>query len=324
MTLQQLRYLVEVAQRGFNVSDAAEALYTSQPGVSKQIKQLENDLGIIIFERVGKRLTGVTEGGAQVLEHARRILAEADNLKRYVADYTQGQQGTLVIATTHTQARYALPEAVTHFRQHYPDVTLTLHQGMPDQFAEWLVRGDVDLAIATEALKDAPGIVALPCRQWHHAIVVPEGHPLLKLAQPSLGDLVAYPLVTYVRGVAGRLRLDAVFERQGLVPRIVLDALDADVIKTYVGVGMGVGIIAEHAFDEQRDTAAGLRLISARHLFPANTTYVGMRRGTLLRRYQYDFIEQFAPGLTRDVVQKALQGGRDSSKPGERNESDWL
>ena len=319
MTLQQLRYLVEVAQRGFNVSEAAEALFTSQPGVSKQIKQLENDLGVIIFERVGKRLTGVTEAGGQVLAHARRILAEADNLKRYVDDYTHGQQGALVIATTHTQARYALPEAVTHFRQRYPDVTLTLHQGMPDQFAEWLMRGDVDLAIATESIKDAPGIVALPCRQWHHGLVVPAGHPLLAQKEISLADLAAYPIITYVRGVAGRRRLDSLFERQGLNPRIVLDALDADVIKTYVGLGMGVGIIAEHAFDPQRDAAAGLQMIQARHIFPANTTYVGIRRGALLRRYEYDFIEDFAPDLSRDVVQKALQAGSRSA-----NESDWL
>lgn len=317
MTLQQLRYLVEVAQRGFNVSEAAEALFTSQPGVSKQIKQLENDLGIIIFERVGKRLTGVTEAGGQVLAHARRILAEAENLKRYVDDYTHGQRGALVIATTHTQARYALPEAISRFRTRYPEVTLTLHQGMPDQFADWLMRGDVDLAIATEALKDLPGIVALPCRQWHHAIVVPEGHPLLSAGAITLAELASYPLITYVRGVAGRIGMDAVFERQGLVPRIVLDALDADVVKTYVGVGMGVGIIAEHAFDPLRDPAAGLRLISARHLFPANTTHVAIRRGTLLRRFEYDFIEDFAPGLNRDVVQKALQGGEISA-------SDWL
>ena len=319
MTLQQLRYLVEVAQRGCNVSEAAEALYTSKPGVSKQIKQLENDLGIIIFERVGKRLTGVTEGGAQVLAHARRILAEADNLKRYVDDYTQGQRGALVIATTHTQARYALPEAVTHFRERYPEVTLTLHQGMPDQFAEWLMRGDVDLAIASESLKDAPGIVALPCRQWHHALVVPEGHPLLGQKDITLSDLATYPLITYVRGVAGRIRLDGLFERQGLVPRIVLDALDADVIKTYVGLGMGVGIIAEHAFDAQRDVTAGLRRIEAHHLFPANTTYVGIRRGALLRRYEYDFIEDFAPNLNRSLVQKALQGGITGTAG-----SDWL
>ena len=317
MTLQQLRYLVEVAQRGFNVSEAAEALFTSQPGVSKQIKQLENDLGIIIFERVGKRLTGVTEAGGQVLAHARRILAEAENLKRYVDDYTHGQRGALVIATTHTQARYALPEAISRFRTRYPEVTLTLHQGMPDQFADWLMRGDVDLAIATEALKDVPGIVALPCRQWHHAIVVPEGHPLLSAGAITLAELASYPLITYVRGVAGRIGMDAVFERQGLVPRIVLDALDADVVKTYVGVGMGVGIVAEHAFDPLRDPAAGLRLISARHLFPANTTHVAIRRGTLLRRFEYDFIEDFAPGLNRDVVQKALQGGEISA-------SDWL
>jgi LysR family cys regulon transcriptional activator len=317
MTLQQLRYLVEVAQRGFNVSEAAEALFTSQPGVSKQIKQLENDLGIIIFERVGKRLTGVTEAGGQVLAHARRILAETENLKRYVDDYTHGQQGALVIATTHTQARYALPEAISRFRMRYPEVTLTLHQGMPDQFAEWLMRGDVDLAIATEALKDVPGIVALPCRQWHHAIVVPEGHPLLSAGVISLAELASYPLITYVRGVAGRIGMDAVFERQGLTPRIVLDALDADVVKTYVGLGMGVGIIAEHAFDPLRDPAAGLRLIQARHLFPANTTHVAIRRGTLLRRFEYDFIEDFAPGLNRDVVQKALQGG-------EITASDWL
>lgn len=319
MTLQQLRYLVEVAQRGFNVSEAAEALFTSQPGVSKQIKQLENDLGVIVFERVGKRLTGVTEAGAQVLAHARRILAEAGNLKRYVDDYTHGQQGTLVIATTHTQARYALPQAVTHFRERYPDVTLTLHQGMPEQFAEWLTRGDVDLAIATESLKDAPGIVALPCRQWHHALVVPAGHPLVAQKDISLTDLAAYPIITYVRGVAGRRRLDSLFERQGLSPRVVLDALDADVIKTYVGLGMGVGIIAEHAFDAQRDVAAGLQTIQARHLFPANTTYVGIRRAALLRRYEYDFIEDFAPDLNRDVVQKALQAGARAT-----SESDWL
>lgn len=317
MTLQQLRYLVEVAQRGFNVSEAAEALFTSQPGVSKQIKQLENDLGIIIFERVGKRLIGVTEAGGQVLAHARRILAEAENLKRYVDDYTHGQHGSLVIATTHTQARYALPEAISRFRARYPEVTLTLHQGMPDQFADWLMRGDVDLAIATEALKDVPGIVALPCRQWHHAIVVPEGHPLQTAGDISLAELASYPLITYVRGVAGRIGMDAVFERQGLTPRIVLDALDADVVKTYVGVGMGVGIIAEHAFDPLRDPAAGLRLIQARHLFPANTTHLGIRRGTLLRRFEYDFIEDFAPGLNRDVVQKALQGGDITA-------SDWL
>jgi LysR family transcriptional regulator, cys regulon transcriptional activator len=317
MTLQQLRYLVEVAQRGYNVSDAAEALFTSQPGVSKQIKQLENDLGITIFERVGKRLIGVTEAGAQVLSHAQRILAEADNLKRYVDDYTHGQRGSLVIATTHTQARYALPEAVSRFRDRYPEVTLSLHQGMPDQFAEWLVRGDVDLAIATEALKDAPGVVALPCRHWHHTLVVPIGHPLQAKAQVGLGDLAAYPIVTYVRGVAGRIRIDQVFERAGLAPRIVLDALDADVIKTYVGVGMGVGIIAEHAFDAQRDGLAGLCEIRVRHLFPVNTTYVGIRRGTLLRRFEYDFIEDFAPDLTRGVVQKALQGGSTT-------ESDWL
>ncbi len=317
MTLQQLRYLVEVAQRGYNVSDAAEALFTSQPGVSKQIKQLENDLGITLFERVGKRLTGVTEAGAQVLAHAKRILAESDNLKRYVDDYTHGQHGSLVIATTHTQARYALPEAVSHFRERYPEVTLTLHQGMPDQFGEWLVRGDVDLAIATEALKDAPGVVALPCRQWHHALVVPAGHPLLAKAEVNLADVAAYPLITYVRGVAGRIRIDAVFERLGLSPRIVLDALDADVIKTYVGLGMGVGIIAEHAFDTQRDSLSGLREIRARHLFPVNTTYVGIRRGTLLRRFEYDFIEDFAPDLTRGVVQKALQGSG-------KTDSDWL
>ena len=208
---------------------------------------------------------------------------------------------------------------MTRFRERYPDVTLTLHQGMPDQFAEWLVRGDVDLAIATESLKDAPGIVALPCRQWHHALVVPEGHPLLKQKDMSLTDLAAFPLITYVRGVAGRIRLDSLFERQGLTPRIVLDALDADVIKTYVGLGMGVGIIAEHAYDAQRDPPAGLRMIRARHLFPANTTYVGIRRGALLRRYEYDFIEDFAPDLNRNVVQKALQGSARL-----QNESDWL
>ena len=306
MTLQQLRYLVEVAQRGFNVSEAAEALFTSQPGVSKQIKQLENDLGIIIFERVGKRLTGVTEAGGQVLAHARRILAETENLKRYVDDYTHGQQGALVIATTHTQARYVLPKVVKVFKDAFPKVHLVLHQGSPAEIVSMLQTGQADIGIATEALDAAPEIATFPYYQWRHALIVPKGHPLALPKGLTLKDIAAYPIITYHEGYTGRGQLDKAFADEGLAPDIVMSALDADVIKAYVELGLGIGIVASMAYYAERDT--NLSLPESEHLFRLNTTLIGVRRGHYLRGYAYKFIELCAAEHTEAIVrQQATQ-----------------
>ena len=306
MKLQQLRYLVEVSRRGLNVSEAAEALYTSQPGVSKQIKMLEDELGIIVFERSGKRLTGITEPGKAVLEISSRILREAENLKRVGEEYAGGDSGSLVIATTHTQARYALPQVVKRFTERYPRVHLNLHQGSPTQIAEWAVSGEADIAIATEALDHYPQLVTMPCYQWSHCVIAPAGHPVLSQTPLSLAALARYPLITYDPAFTGGGRISKAFERHGLTPNVVLSAIDADVIKTYVGLGLGLGIIARIAFDPERDV--GLEALDASHLFESNTTRIGLRRGTYLRRYEYDFIELFAPHLTQKAVQKSMEG----------------
>lgn len=309
MKLQQLRYLTEVARRGLNVSDAAEALFTSQPGVSKQIKLLEEELGIVVFERSGKRFVGVTEPGRTALQIAERILREADNLKRLGEEYAEGDTGRLVIAATHTQARYTLPAVVKRFMAKYPKVRLSLHQGSPTQIAEWLLSGEADVGIATEALDQYPELVALPCFQWTHSVIAPRGHPVLD-APLSLGTLVNYPLITYDSAFAGRSRINRAFERVGLEPRIVLEAIDADVIKTYVGLGLGLGIIASIAFDPERDS--GLAEVNAGHLFESNTTKVGLRRGTYIRAYEYELISLFAPHLTRKAVDMAMTGSGDA------------
>lgn len=307
MKLQQLRYLVEVARQGFNVSEAAEALHTSQPGVSKQVRLLEDELGIVVFERSGKRLTGLTEPGKAVIDIAQRILREADNLKRVGQEYAGEDTGSLNIATTHTQARYALPTVVSRFLERWPKVRLTLHQGNPTQIAEWALSGEVDLAIATEALDQHPALISLPCHQWSHAVIAPAGHPILAEKGLSLSSLAKWPLVTYDPAFSGRSRINNAFERAGLTPNVVLAALDADVIKTYVGLGLGLGIIARMAFDPARD--AGLVALDAEHLFGSNTTRLGLRRGSYLRRYEYDFITHFAPHLTKKAVDMALAGG---------------
>jgi len=307
MKLQQLRYLVEVSRRGLNVSEAADALHTSQPGVSKQVRLLEEELGVTVFERSGKRLTGVTEPGKAVLEISQRILREADNLKRVGDEYAAEDAGSLNIATTHTQARYALPAVVSRFLERWPRVRLTLHQGSPTQIAEWALSGEADLAIATESLDQFPALITLPCHQWSHAVIAPAGHPILDEKGLSLSSLAKWPLVTYDPAFAGRSRINRAFERAGLVPNVVLAAIDADVIKTYVSLGLGLGIIARMAFDPQRD--AGLVALDAEHLFGSNTTRLGLRRGTYLRRYEYDFIAYFAPQLTRRAVDMALAGG---------------
>ena len=310
MKLQQLRYIVEIQRQGLNVSEAAESLYTSQPGISKQVKLLEDELGIAIFERSGKRFTGVTEPGKAVLAIAERILREAENLKRASAEYAAGDSGRLVLAATHTQARYALPLVVRDFVAQHPHVRLELHQGSPTQIAEWVVAGEADLGIATEALDQYPQLVTLPVRQWSHCVIAPEGHPILATGPLSLQELVKWPLITYDTAFTGRSRINRAFERIGSQPNIALTALDADVIKTYVSLGLGLGIISALAFDAQRD--AGLVALDAGQLFESNTTRLALRRGSYLRRYDYDLIGLFAPHLDRRVVEMAMQGGGDA------------
>lgn len=306
MKLQQLRYLVEVARCGLNVSEAAEALYTSQPGVSKQIKLLEDELGVIVFERSGKRLTAITEPGRRVLEIAERILREAENIKRVGDEYADGDSGSLVVATTHTQARYALPLVVKRFVERHPKVRLSMHQGSPTQIAEWTLKGEADIAIATEALDQYPQLVMLPCYQWGHSVIAPDGHAILAERSLSLAALARWPLITYDPAFAGRSRISKAFERAQLAPNVVLAALDADVIKTYVSLGLGLGIIASMAFDATRDV--GLQAVDAGHLFGSNTTRIGLRRGTYLRQYEYDFIQLFASQLSKKAVDMAMAG----------------
>lgn len=305
MKLQQLRYLVEVARRNLNVSEAADALFTSQPGVSKQIRALEDELGVVVFERSGKRLTAITSAGKSVLEAAVRVLQEADNLKRIGEEYSGSHAGTLSIAATHTQARYALPEVIRAFSAQHPEVRLHLHQGSPAQIAAWVRDGEADLGVATEALDQVGELIALPCTQWRHTVVVPKAHPL-SAQKLTLQTLAEWPLVTYDPAYAGRSRIDEAFHRHGLSPRIALEAADADIIKTYVGLGLGVGIIAGPAFDPNRDL--DLDALDAAHLFAANITKIGLRRGRFLRGYVYDFIALFAPHLPRQAVEMALAG----------------
>jgi len=307
MKLQQLRYIVEIQRQGMNVSEAAESLFTSQPGVSKQVKLLEDELGVAIFERSGKRFTGLTEPGKAVLAIAERILREAENLKRASAEFATGQSGRLVLAATHTQARYALPIVVRDFVARHPDVKLEMHQGSPTQIAEWVVAGDADIGIATEALDQYPQLITLPVRQWSPLRDRPEGHAILKSVPLSLNELAKWPLITYDTAFTGRSRINRAFERIDTEPNIALTALDADVIKTYVSLGLGLGIISALAFDAQRDT--GLVAVDAAHLFESNTTRLALRRGTYLRRCDYDLIELFAPHLAKRVVEMAMQGG---------------
>ena len=307
MKLQQLRYLREVARTGLNISEAAERLHTSQPGVSKQIRLLEDELGVAIFVRHGKRILQVTEPGRVVLAMAERILSEADNLKRVGEGFAAEATGSLVIATTHTQARYALPPVVAKFRKQYPKVSLALRQGSPMQLCEQVIAGDADLAIATEAINEYRELTMLPCFQWNRCVVAPPGHPLLAEKSLTLEAIARHPVITYDFAFAGRSQINKAFEARGLTPNVVLTAIDSDVIKTYVVLGLGVGIIAKMAFDPKQDRE--LRALDASHLFESSTTRIGIRRGTYLRGYAYDFIRLFAPHLTREVVDAAMRGG---------------
>jgi len=312
MNLQQLRYIHEVAKRGLNVSEAAAALYTSQPGVSKQIRLLEEELGIVIFVRHGKRITGVTEPGRHVLAIADRLLREVVNLKQVGDEFAREAVGSLTIATTHTQARYKLPPVIQTFVRRYPGVNLALRQGNPTQVCEYVLTGEADVAIATEAIEHYNDLVMLPCYQWNRCVIAPLGHSILEVSPLSLEEIAKHPIVTYDFAFAGRSQINKAFETRGLVPKVVFTAIDADIIKTYVALGLGVGIVAAMAFDPERDTQ--LRAADASHLFEWATARIGLRRGSFLRGYVYGFIELFAPQLSRKIVDAALAGG--GSDPG--------
>ncbi|MEO5574295.1 MAG: HTH-type transcriptional regulator CysB [Gammaproteobacteria bacterium] len=305
MNLQQLRYICEIERQGLNVSLAAEALHTSQPGVSKQIRLLEHELGIEIFERNGKRLVGITPPGHAVIKLAKQILQNAQGIKRAVAEYRNEGAGSLSIATTHTQARYALPKVIKTFTQRYPEVSLHLHQGNPVQIAQMVVSGEADIGIATEALASFEELVTLPCYQWNRCVITPPGHPLLNETPLSLERLAAYPIITYDFAFAGRSLINKAFEAHGLKPNVVLTALDSDVIKTYVELGLGIGLLANMAFDAERDR--NLRAMDVSHLFESSTTSIALLRGSYLRGYVYGFIEMFAPHLDRKTVDAAMK-----------------
>ncbi|MGO2242195.1 MAG: HTH-type transcriptional regulator CysB [Halomonas sp.] len=308
MKLQQLRYIWEVSRHNLNVSATAQSLFTSQPGISKQIRLLEDELGVEIFARSGKHLTRVTSGGQSIIELAGQVLRLTDNIKQVAQEHSDERRGSLAIATTHTQARYALPPIISEFTLKYPDVALHMQQGNPKQIAQMVSEGQADFAIATESLELFTDLVLLPCYRWNRCVLVSKGHPLATHKGPlTLEALAEHPLVTYVFGFTGRSQLDDAFKAKGLSPNVVLTAADADVIKTYVRLGMGVGIVAHMAVDEAIDT--DLVALDASHLFASSTTKIGIRRGTFMRGYMYDFLQRFAPHLTRDLVDEALTAG---------------
>ncbi len=304
MNLQQLRYLCAVVDHGMNVSAAAEALFTSQPGISKQIRQLEDELGLEVFVRQGKRLASLTPAGAIVVATARRAMREVNNLKTVGEEYRGEDSGTLSIATTHTQARYVLPKVLREFANRYPKVRVILHQGNPLQVAEQTAQGEADVGIATEALADYPQLVTLPCYVWNRVVLVPKRHPLSKTTPLTIEALAKFPIVTYDGSFTGRSAINAAFAAKGLEPNVVLTALDADVIKTYVELGMGVGIVAQMAYDPARDSQ--FDMLDATHLFAPSTTRLALRHGVFLRAYVHAFITLFAPQYGRSAIEAAL------------------
>lgn len=300
MKLQQLRYIWEVAHHDLNVSATAQSLFTSQPGISKQIRLLEDELGVEVFSRSGKHLTRVTPAGEAILKVAGDILSQVESIKKIAQEFNNDQCGDLSIATTHTQARYVLPSVIDRFMNRFPDVSLHMHQGNPAQIAEMAADGTVDFAIATEALGSHADMIMMPCYQWNRMIVVPKGHPLLNDHTLTLDRLAQFPIVTYVRGFTGRSKLDDAFMQAGLTPNIVFTASDADVIKTYVKLGLGVGVVASMAYDSAKDS--DLVALSADALFEPSITSIGFRKGTFMRGYMYEFLQQFAPHLTAEIV----------------------
>lgn len=305
MKLQQLRYIWEVAHNDLNVSATAQNLYTSQPGISKQIRLLEDELGVEVFARSGKHLTRITPAGETIIKVAGEVLKKVEGIKQIAQEFSNQKKGDLSVATTHTQARYALPSIIRSFIQEYPEVSLHMHQGTPMQIAELASDGSVDFAIATEALDHFSDLVMMPCYRWNRCVVVPKNHPLTEKRRLEIEDISAFPLVTYVFGFTGRSQLDEAFQEKGLKPNVVFTATDADVIKTYVRLGLGVGIIARMAHDPDAD--ADLVALDASRLFRPSTTKIGFRRGTFLRGYMFDFIQRFAPHLSKDVIEQVVQ-----------------
>lgn len=305
MNFHQLQYAVAIARHGLSVTQAASALGTSQPAISRALKALERELGFDLFVREGRAFSRVTPHGARVLEYATRALAEIESLKAVAADLNQDSRGTLSIATTHTQARYVLPPVVRSFRERYPEVELHLHQGTSEQIAEMVAADRVQLAIATGSDGLFPGLVLLPVYRWTRQVIVPKHHPLARVSKLTIKDLAQYSLISYVFSFTGASSLHTVFAREGMVPKVALTARDSDVIKTYVRLGLGVGIVASVAIEPAND--GDLAVIDASHLFPIHTTWVGFRRGTLLRNFAYDFIQLFGPHLTRRLVDRALE-----------------
>lgn len=305
MNFQQLRSVREAARRGYNLTEVANVLFTSQPGVSRQIRELEEELGVEIFERNGKRLTGLTPPGKGILTIIESLLLEAENLQQAAQEYSGQTSGTLSIATTHTQARYALPKVVQTFRSAFPDVRIALQQSSPEHIAEWVISGKADIGIATEGLSRFEELISFPCYSWNHVVVVPEGHALLEKKGISLEDLAAYPLITYDVGFTGRSHIDDAFREAGIATDIVLTAMDSDVIQQYVSLGLGVGLVASMAVEKTRSD--GLHCIDAASLFAPNVTRLAVRRGAYLRSYAYEFILRFAPQLKRSDIEKALK-----------------
>jgi len=304
VNFQQLKIIREAVRRNYNLTAVATGLFTSQSGVSKHIKDLEEELGIEIFVRRGKRLTGLTPPGRELVEIVDRMLLDSRNIKRLAEQFSNGHEGRLTIATTHTQARYALPAVVTQFRGRYPGVHLALHQGSPQEIAAMLRSGEADIGIATETLESEPLLRTFPYYTWRHAIVAPIGHPLTRLKKLGLSDVASYPIITYHEGFTGRTKIDAAFAQADLEPDIVMSALDADVIKTYVELGLGIGIIASMAYQPGRDTA--LVMCQAPSEIPDSTTLIAVRRGQYLRGFAYRFIELCSPQLAEPVVRAAL------------------
>ncbi len=305
MNLQQLRAVRETSQRRFNLTLVAAALHTSQPAISRQIRELEQELGVELFTRQGKRLTGHTAAGREIFPIVERLLQEQANLRTAVADFKQRDAGELVVATTHTQARYALPRVVAQFRKKFPQVKLAFHQADPQRIVDAVRNGEADIGIATESLARATDLLSFPCYTWNHLVVAPPDHPLARVSRLTLRDIARYPIVTYEVIFTGRPHIDEAFARANVKPDIVLTALDSDVIKTYVREGLGIGIIAGMAFDERTDS--DLRALDASHLFASNVTRLAIRRGVELRSYVYDFIELFASTLTRATIAQALR-----------------
>jgi LysR family cys regulon transcriptional activator len=307
MNLQQLRYAAEIARRGLNVSEAAVALHTSQPGVSRQVRLLEDELGVALFQRQGKRFVAVTDAGKEILAGIDRVLSEIAGLKAIGEEYAHEGRGHLTVAVTHTQARYALPKVVTAFKKAFPEVRLKLLQGSPHQLAKLVIGGEADLAIATEALADYPALVSIPGYQWHHVAVVPAGHALARVRPLTLEAIARYPVVTYDPSFTGRSAIDRAFEQRGLAPEIALTALDSDVIKSYVALGLGVGIVSSMAVARAKEE--GLVALDAAHLFPTQVTRLAFKRGAYLRGFTVEFVRLFSPHTSAESLKRMAEGG---------------